>query len=68
MREAHGITAAIGHITDSEIAAGIRYLDPTPNSHTTGASVDTVIVVVVSVLMFVIAALPFISLYLRTSY
>ena len=61
------ITASIGHITDSEIAAAIRYLDPTPISHTTGESDDTVIVVIFSVLMFVIAALPFISLYLRTS-
>jgi hypothetical protein len=61
------ITASIGHITDSEIAAAIRYLDPRPTSHTTGESDDTVIVVIVSVLMFAIAALPFISLYLRTS-
>jgi hypothetical protein len=61
------ITASIGHTTDSEIAAAIRYLDPTPTSHITGESDDTVIVVIVSVLMFVIAALPFISLYLRTS-
>jgi hypothetical protein len=61
------ITASIGHITDSEIAAAIRYLDPTPTSHLTGESDDTVIVVIVSVLMFVIAALPFILLYLRTS-
>ena len=61
------ITASIGHITDSEIAAPIRYLDPTPTSHLTGESDDTVIVVIVSVLMFVIAAFPFILLYLRTS-
>jgi hypothetical protein len=61
------MTASIGHITDSEIAAAIRYLDPTPTSHTIGESDDTVIVVIVSVLIFVIAALPFISLYLRTS-
>ena len=60
-------TAPIGHITDSEIAAAIRYLDPTPCGHTTGESDDTVIVVIVSVLMFVIGALPFISLYLGTS-
>ena len=61
------IKASIGHVTDSEIAAAIRYLDPTPTSHATGESDDTVMVVIVSVLMFVIAALPFISLYLRTS-
>jgi hypothetical protein len=61
------ITASIGHITDSEIAAAIRYLDPTPTSHLTGESDDPVIVVILSVLMFVIAALPFISLYLRAS-
>ena len=61
------ITASIGRVTDSEIAAAIRYLDPTPTSPTTGESDDTVSVVIVSVLMFVIAALPFISLYLRTS-
>ena len=61
------ISASIGHITDSEIAAAIRYLDPTPTRHTTGKSDDTVVWVVVSVLMFVIAALPLISLYLRTS-
>ncbi len=61
------ITASIGHITDSEIAAAIRYLDPTPSGHTTGESDDTVIVLIVSVLMFVIAALPFILLYLRAS-
>jgi hypothetical protein len=61
------ITASIGHITDSEITAAIRYLDPTPISYKAGESDDTVIVVIVSVLMLVIAALPFISLYLRTS-
>ena len=61
------IRASIGHITDSEVAAAIRYLDPAPTIRTTGESDDTVSVVIVSVLMFVIAALPFISLYLRTS-
>ena len=61
------ITELIGHITDSEIAAAIRYLDPTPSGHTTGESDDTVIVVIVSVLMFVTVALPFILLYLGTS-
>ena len=61
------ITASLGPITDSEIAAAIRYLDPTPTNHTTGESDDTVIMVIVSVLMVVIAALPFISLYIRTS-
>jgi hypothetical protein len=60
-------TASIGHITDSEITAAIRYLDPTPIRHTTGDSDDTVIVVLFSALMFLIAALPFVSLYLRTS-
>ena len=60
------LTASVGHITDSEIAAAIRYLDPTPASHATGSD-DTVIVVIVSVLMCVIAALPFISLYLIIS-
>jgi len=67
MCETHDITASIEHVTDSEIAATIRYLDPTPTSHTTSESDDTAIVVVVSVLMYVIAALPFISLYLGTS-
>ena len=67
MHDTHDITESIGHITDSEIAAAIRYLDPTPTSHTTGESDDTVIVIIVSVLMFVIAAFPFILLYLRTS-
>jgi hypothetical protein len=61
------ITASIGHVTNSEVAAAIRYLDPAPTIRTTGESDDTVSVVIVSVLMFVIAALPFISLYLRTS-
>ena len=61
------LTESVGHITDSEIAAAIRYLDPAPSGHTTGESDDTVIVVFVSILVFVIAALPFISLYLRTS-
>ena len=42
MRDNHDLTASIGHITDSEIAAAIRYLDdPTPTSHTTGESDDT---------------------------
>ena len=67
MRDNQYLTASIGHITDSDIAAAIRYLDPTPTSHTTGESDDTVIVVVVSVLIFLIAAVPFISLYLKTS-
>jgi hypothetical protein len=60
-------TAAIGHITDSEIAAAIRYLDPMPASHATGEGDATVIVVLVSALIYLIAALPFISLYLKTS-
>jgi hypothetical protein len=67
IRNNHDITVSIGHITDSEIAAAIRCLDPTPTRHKTDESDDTVIVVVVSVLMFLMAALPFISLYLRTS-
>ena len=67
MCETHDITASIEHVTGSEIAATISYLDPTPTSHTTSESDDTAIVIVVSLLMFVIAALPFISLYLRTS-
>ena len=67
MRNDHDITVSLGHITDSEIAAAIRYLDPTPTRRNTDESDDTIIVVVVSVLMFVMAALPFISLYLRTS-
>ena len=66
MRDNQYLTASIGHITDSDIAAAIRYLDPTPTSNTTGESDDTVIVVVVSVLIFLIAAVPFISLYLKT--
>lgn len=61
------ITASIGQITNSEITAAIRYLDSTPSGHTIGESDDTVIVVIVSVLMFVIGALPFISLYLGAS-
>ena len=67
MRNDHDITVSLGHITDSEIAAAIRYLDPTPTRHNTDESDDTIIVVVVSVLMFLMAALPFISLSLRTS-
>ena len=47
--------------------AAIRYLDSTPPGLTTGVSDDTVIVLIVSVLMFVIAALPFIWLFLRAS-
>jgi hypothetical protein len=58
---------AIGRITGAEIAIIIRYLDPAPPRYTTGESDDTVIVVVVSMVMFLLAALPFISLYLRTS-
>ena len=61
------VTASIGHVTDSEIAAAIRYLDPTPTNHTTCESDNTAIVIVVSVLLFVMAALPFITLYLGTS-
>jgi hypothetical protein len=58
---------SIRHITDSEVAAAILYLDPAPASHTTHDSDDTVIVLVFTVLTFVLAALPFISLYLQTS-
>jgi hypothetical protein len=54
-------------ITDAEVAATIRYLDPAPPSDTTGESVDIVIVILFSLLMFLLAALPLISLYLRTS-
>lgn len=67
MHDTHDITKVSGHITDSEIAAAIRYLDPMPTSHIAGESDDTVIVVIVSVLIYLLAALPFISLYLRTS-
>lgn len=67
MRDNHYITASSGHITDSEIAAAIRYLDPTPTRHNTDESDDTVIVVVFSICMFLLAATPFISLYARTS-
>lgn len=67
MRDTHYITASSGQITDSEIAAAIRYLDPTPTRHNTGESDDTVIVVVFSICMFLLAAMPFISLYARTS-
>jgi hypothetical protein len=67
MRNNHDTTASIGHIADSEIAAEIRYLDPTPIRHNTDESDQTVIVVIVSVLMLLIAALPFIALYLNTS-
>jgi hypothetical protein len=57
----------IEQITDEEITEIIRYLDPAPPRYKTGESDDTVIMVVVSVVMFLLAALPFISLYLRTS-
>lgn len=57
----------IGRITDDEITEIIRYLDPAPPHYKTDECDDTVIVVVVSVVMFLLAALPFISLYLRTA-
>lgn len=66
MGDNHELPAPTGHITDSEVAAAIRYLDPTPTSHT-GESGDTVIVIVLSVFMLLLAAVPFISLYLKTS-
>ena len=67
MLDNHYITASSGHITDSEIAAAIRYLDPMPIARGTDESDDTVIVVVFSICMFLLAAMPFISLYARTS-
>jgi hypothetical protein len=67
MRDDSDITASSAFITDSEVAAAIRYLDLTPTRNITGESDGTVTVVVVSVLMFVLAALPFISLYMKTS-
>jgi hypothetical protein len=67
MQDDSDITTSSAHVTASEVAAAIRYLDPTPTRNTTGESDGTVTVVVVSVLMFVLAALPFISLYMRTS-
>jgi hypothetical protein len=67
MYDNHELTAAVGHITDSEIAAAIRYLDPMPASHATGEGDDTIIVVFVSALIYLLAVLPFVSLYLKTS-
>jgi hypothetical protein len=61
------LTVQPRHITDSEIAAIIRYLDPTPVNREAGEKEDTVIVIVFCILMFLIATLPFISLYLKTS-
>lgn len=67
MHNYHELKPTIGQITDEEITELIRYLDPAPSRYATGGSDDTVIVVVVSVVMVLLAALPFISLYLRTS-
>lgn len=66
MRDDHELTAAAGRITDSEIAAAIRYLDPMPAGYEAGEGDDTVSVVFVSALIYLLAALPFISLYLKT--
>lgn len=67
MHDYRELKPTIGQITDVEITEIIRYLDPAPPRYATGKSDDTVIVVVLSVLMFVLGALPFISLYLKTS-
>jgi hypothetical protein len=64
---ANNDTSSSAHITDSEVAAAIRYLDPVATCQTTRDSDDTVIVVAFTVLTFALAAVPFISLYLRTS-
>lgn len=67
MRDNNDITASAGHITDLEVAMAIRYLDPIPPNRATGDGRETVIAVVFSVLMFVVATLSFISLYLRAT-
>ena len=67
MLDDNDLTASSAHIADSEIAAAIRYLDPAPNNPMAGESDDTAIVVVFSILVFLLAAMPFISLYLRSS-
>jgi hypothetical protein len=67
MRNNNDMTMSIGHITDSEVVVAIRYLDPVPTNRTTTGGRETVIVVVFSILMCVLATLSFISLYLRAT-
>lgn len=67
MRDDHKLTAPIERITDSEVTAIIKYLDPTPTSSTPSERDDTVIAVVVCVFMLLIGMYAFISLYVRTS-
>jgi hypothetical protein len=67
MRNNHELTVSLGHLTDSEAAAAIRYLDPTPTSEGTSNNADTVLVIVLCIFIFLVAAVPFVSLYLKTS-
>jgi hypothetical protein len=67
MRDYNELPTTVQRITNSEVAAAIRYLDPMPAKYNRDESDDTFIVVFISALIFLIAALPFISLYLKTS-
>ena len=67
MRDNHEVRTPVEKITDSEVSAIIRYLDPSPASDITGLGDGTVIAVVICLSLLLPAALAFLSLYLRTS-
>ena len=67
MRDNHEVGGSVKKITDSEVSAIIRYLDPSPTNEITGLSDGTVIAVVVCILILLPAVLAFLVLYLRMS-
>ena len=52
-------------LTDAEISAAIRYLDPDPSRKTSGGESDTVLVICVSFIVVLVGALAYLWHYLH---
>ena len=60
------LQAHVTHMTDEQISSAIRYLDPDPGSERS-ADDGTALVIGFSLLILLIAAVPIIWFFLRTS-
>jgi hypothetical protein len=66
MRENYQPRYSDEHVTDAEIAAVIRYLDPDGSSATSSANRDAAFVMCFSLIGIVAGVLAYIWLYFRT--
>jgi hypothetical protein len=66
VREKSELLVPVKRVTDEQIASAIRYLDPDPGSERP-ADDGTVLVICFGLLILLIAAVPFIWLYLQTA-